>query len=87
MVQNEGGQIGMGSSLAEGGAGEDSVMTAQERNYAGPSFLPAAERARASMQLEEMSEQPLTVAGFMNQTDDEDEDRNKLSESQDGLLQ
>ena len=86
-IQNNSGQPVMGSSLAEGGSGENSEMTAYERNLAGPSFLPAAERSRASMQLEEMSERPLTVAGFMNQEDDEDEDCDKLGESQDGLLQ
>ena len=86
-IQNSTGQNVMGSSLAEGGSGENSEMTAHERNPAGPYFLPAAERSRASMQLEEMSERPLTVAGFMNQEDDEDEDRDKQDESQDGLLQ
>ena len=82
-IQNEGGQIAMGSSLVDG---EDSVMTAQENNYAGPSFLPGAERGRAPNQLEEMEEPRLNVQDFMKE-DDEDAYLDKRGGSQDGLLQ
>ena len=76
----------MGSSLAEGGAVEDkdSMMTEQESNHAGPTFLPAAERSRPPMQLEVMEEQPLNLQEFMDQSDEDDDD--KTGQSHDGLL-
>ena len=83
-MQNDGGQIAMGSSLAEGGAKEDSMMTEQERNHAGPTFLPAAERSRPPMQLEPMEEQPIDLQQFLDQSDEDDVD--KLEQSHDGLL-
>ena len=50
-------------------------------------FLPDPERARPGMMLEENNnDQPMTVQQFMNQSEP-DEDRDKLGESYDGLLQ
>ena len=60
-------------------------MTAHENNYAGPSFLPGAERGRAPNQLEEMEDRRLNVQDFLRE-DDEDAYPDKRGGSQDGLL-
>ena len=73
----------MGSSLAA--ELQDGLMDDGTRShYAEPAFLPDAGRARPGMQLEHLEDQPLNLQEFLNQPDDEDLD--KLDESQDGLL-
>ena len=50
-------------------------MQNQQLRQHAPAFLPNSERGRVGMQLELQEDQPLDVREFMNQSDQEDRDK------------